>query len=284
MPILLLIATGCIEGQIDTTGTDTVGDLETSQYANCHGASQVDDDLDGVLEESHTLDYDTYGNLIRYTTDEGLDGSDELVYVYEVTPSGESLVTEKDEDGDGTFDMRWTYFRDVDEWLESVEYDEGLDGELEWLTTVTTTWVEEGVPETVTSEKDEGLDGTVEEVELRTYDHDSSGYWITVETDYGADGVLETAYEVRFDLDDVKQEVRYDYGADGEEDKVQEFHYTDDGQVHLIEVTGYEPDGSTRLTNVFHEYDENLRIAEINRDDEADGSLDGATTFAWDCP
>ncbi|GEM_PF-2705939 len=285
MSVLLLLATGCIEGSIDTVGTDTLDtQLEVqSQYASCNGSSQVDDNYDGVLEEGHTLGYDEYGNLVRYTTDEGPDGTDDLIYSYTVTPSGEALVTDKDEDADGTADMRWTYLRDADEWLESVEYDEGLDGELEWITEVTTTWNDDGEPLTVVSEKDEALDDVIDEVESRTYTYDSSGYWITVETDYGADGALETRYEVRYDLEDKKQEARWDYGADGTEDKFQEFFYTDDGQTHRIDVTQYLADGTTELTYVFHEYTDDTRIAEINRDDLGDGSLNGVTSFSWDC-
>jgi hypothetical protein len=286
MPVLLILGLGCIEGQVDTNDTtDTTSAVELqSQYADCRGATQVDDDLDGVLEETHTLDYDRYGNLVRYTTDDGPDGVTNLIYDYTVTDSGEALVTDKDDDGDGVVDKRWTYLRDVDEWLESVEYDEGVDGDLEWLTTVTTTWNDEGQPLSVTSEKDESMDGTVEEVESRTYAYDSSGYWLTVETDYGNDGVVESRFDVRYDLEDVKQESEYDYGADGTVDKTQEFFYTDDGQTHRIDVTSYEADGSEVITRVFHEYTDASLISEINRDDGGDGSLDGATSFSWDCP
>jgi hypothetical protein len=287
MSVLLLLATGCIEGTIDNIDEDTVdgitdGEL-TSQYANCNGSSRVDDDLDGVFEETHQLGYDDWGNMIRYTSDFDLDGLNDLVYLYEVTPSGEPLVTEKDEDGDGDGDMVWTYLRDDDEWLEFVEYDEGADGELDWLTTVTTLWTDDQKPERVTSDKDELLDGTVDEREVRVYTYDDTGYWVAVESDYQADGTLEARYEVRYDADDLKQEVRFDYSADGFVDMVQEFHYTEDGQVHRIDVIGYEIDGSTSLTYVFHEYDDEFRVTEINRDDGGDGSLDGATTFVWDC-
>ncbi len=279
----MLLVVACVEGELTSENPEHEDSVE-SPYADCAGASEVDDDLNGEYEEAHTLDYDHHGYLVRYTTDEGSDGITNAIEHYEVSSTGEVLVRDNDADGDGVVDKRWTYLRDAEEWLESVEYDEGVDGILEWVTRVTTTWDDEGRPLTVTSEKDEALDGVVEEVEARVYDHDSSGYWLVVETDYGADGVLESRYEVRYDLDDRRQEITFDDGADGFVDKFQEFFYTDDGQTHRIDVTTYGLDGTEAATRVFHEYTDDARIAEIGRDDGGDGSLDGITAFSWDCP
>ena len=89
---------------------------------------------------------------------------------------------------------------------------------------------------------------------------------------------------MRYGLDDLKQEIFFDDGADGFVDKAQEFFYTEDGQTHRIDVTHYELDGTETNTRVFHDYTEDDRIAEIARDDGGDGSLDGVTAFHWDCP
>lgn len=282
MSVLLLLSIACIEGEIVTNTTDTVP-ADVDLYADCAATVSVDDDLDGEREQTHTHAYDGWGNLIRYTTDDGADGVTNLVYDYTVTPSGEALITDKDDDGDGRFDQRWTYHRDADGWLESVDYDDGIDQVLDGTTTVTTVWDDGGLPLSTRAEKDDGPDGVVDEVETRIYAYDSGGYWMTVEGDKQADGEVDTHFEVRFDLDDRKLEARYDYGVDGTDDRFLVYHYTDDGQVNLIAVTGTDAGGNDAAVNVFHEFGDDGRLSEINRDDAADGSMDGATTFEWDC-
>ncbi len=282
MPYILLIAVACGGGTIDDSLPDTSSD-EVSPYADCNGHSQVDEDYDGELEETHDLRYDTYGHLVYYSTDIDADGVLDEAYSYTLTESGEYLVKDFDSDGDGAPDARWTFLRDADEFLEQVEYDEGVDGVLDSLSTVTTTFDDDGEPLSQTTEKDDGLDGSVDEIESKTWDYDSTGYWTITDTDVNADGTPELRYEARFDFDDVKQGHKTDYGADGSYEREAEFHFDEDGRVYRVDVTTTDAAGTVVLSYVFQEYDEFGRIAEMLFDEEADGSIEARTTFTWDC-
>ena len=280
IPTLLLVL-GCDGGTIGDV--DTAPPAEPSPYANCNGHSQVDDDYDGELEETHDLRYDANGNLVYYSTDDGADGVLDSAYSYQVTDSGEYLVTELDEEGDGNPDARWTFIRDDDELLERVDYDEGIDGTIDAVSTVVHTFTDDGDPETMTTSKDDGVDGTVDEIEIKTWDYDTTGYWTINDNDRDADGTPELRYEARFDYDDVKLRHRTDYGVDDTYEKEAEFRFDEHGRVYRVDVITLDAAGAQSLAYVFNNYDEGDRVSEMLFDDGRDGSIEGRTAFAWDC-
>lgn len=148
--------------EYDNDANGTVDRVETRTYDERHNVLThlTDFDGDGVTDRSDRSEYDAAGNTTLLEIDDDADGIVDFREQYTWSGSGDLLVEATDNDGDGTADE--IVRREYDQRHRTTRYerDQGGNGSVEEVNTFT--YVDDAFGNQVLSEQDQGNDGTVD--------------------------------------------------------------------------------------------------------------------------
>jgi hypothetical protein len=297
------------DGTSDGGGTDLYDPVRTDLLVH------VERMLAGVDAYERDIEYDSLGNIVRSTVDEGSDGIVDSVVSYTRDADGRPLTETLDDDGDGVSDDVRTFTWNEEGLLLAFTQDYNGDGdpdyafEYTWVAGVRVTSTEDrdgdevvdisftytyddvGRPTLV--EGDSETDGSINYVLTRTYTDPVLLVGSTLIDEHN-DGKPDFADTFVYDAEERLWSTEHDVGVDGFVDYVGAWTYTTDGLLASADEQRISPppyDNFVDWTHVENTYDEEGRLIDEHTDgqyvdaDEDRSRLGRQTwTFGGTCP
>jgi hypothetical protein len=253
---------------------------------------ETDEGADGSVESRFTYTYDDRGRLVLQEYDPDADGSPYSCVYYSWTDDDqeEEVVVDVGCDGDAEVRTSYSYYEDGS--LAGYESDTDGDGVIDervtnvWVPPPEVTWSADGLVET--EAWDYGDDGSIDRIEVRTYD--AEGRLLRVEVDNGADGILDEWQEVTWG-DDGSREVVWAVDLAGNQTFfwVRTCSYSAEGwltrEVEVFDLSWHGGSRQERVTTYTLNAYGRVEVLLETYDSDSDGVIDTALrmTSTWDC-
>lgn len=209
---------------IDHEDNGTVDGFFAYAYSDAGFTVQAAADVDEPVTGTIAFNFEAAAPTLQYKGD----GTVDMLTTYDFP--GNLRTRDRDADGDGTLDDRWTYTYDSDGRLQTIESDERVDGSVDFTTTyaydtsakvrtkeyrddraVAFLFTCTYATDTLVTEQDTSGDGSVNA--LTTYGYTDEA--MVVEYDTNADAVIDFRYSYTYDDAGNIGGAELDDGADG---------------------------------------------------------------------
>lgn len=232
-----------------------------------------------IISETTSMTYNDAGLIISKQTeyfDNGvIQAAENEEYTYDT--NGNLISEDKDNNGDGQVDEIISYTYSADNILLSTAYDDNADGNIDitvYETTIISTFDEQGKLIQTTYQDENG-----ENFQIDYFTYDENGFKQNINYDFGADGDIDAIHTFLYNDTGLSQGYIIDNDADGNADIIHTYEYEGDNFTKVLYDN--DADGLTDFVESY-QYNENNLLLSYSQDEYNDGIIDYIKSFSYD--